>query len=592
LSKPDSCCRVANNILAILKPKYSVETPDADDGLTLTNRRKAANERGRANIEHGGRIIFDPSVTTKDALAECFRAFVNDTMMDETPAIRERRGINLTGDHITVYTDGSCSNNGKANARCGSGVWVADGHSANQSVRVGGPVQSNQLGEIIAVVAALQKLANYVLITIKTDSMYMINGLTRDLQDWEDKGWIGVSNKEAFQKAVVLLRMRTAPTAFQWVKGHSGEDENEKADRLAEEGAKKDVQDNIDLLIPPVFDVQGAKLSALTQKLAYRGIMGHRKRVQRGCTTHNLDRACHAVEEITDHLENDDTIWRNCQRKDLRKKIQQFLVKSIHGAFKIGAYWRMIPGYEDRTTCRLCQEGATETMEHILLWCGGSHQHGLWQWLREVWPGKYGPRPTITLGTILGCGSIGASPIRGRPTKDEATKISEKASRRLLRVLISETAYLIWLLRCEAVIGGRSSGGDAVRTHWTVQILERRMMDYLTATRLSRNKTHKITLHNTWKYVHLQGENRQRRPHVANEGDDQETNQTGGTTIAHTGDHEVFSGWRQHATPSPGCSCLTELHSTRRTTGPHLCVFARQNRQALLPCFPARAGVP
>jgi ribonuclease HI len=370
---PSSCCQVAKNILASLKPKYSTTTPDADDGLTLTNRQKAANKQGRANMGHSGRIVFDPSVTTKDALAECFRAFVDEARTDETPAIRERRGISLVDKHVTVYTDGSCINNGKANARCGSGVWIADGHPANQSVRVPGPVQSNQLGEIIAVVAALQKLANYIPITIKTDLMYVINGLTRDLPNWEDKGWIGVLNKAAFQKAAVLLRMRTALTAFQWVKGHSGEDGNEKADRLAEEGTKKDIPDDVDLLIPPVFDVQGAKLSMLTQKIAYRGIMDQRQQSQRGCMTHNLDRARHTVEEITDHLENDGTIWRNCQRKDLRKKVQQFLVKSIHGAFKIGAYWRMIPGYEDRTTCRLCRENATETMEHILLQCSGSH---------------------------------------------------------------------------------------------------------------------------------------------------------------------------------------------------------------------------
>jgi hypothetical protein len=147
------------------------------------------------------------------------------------------------------------------------------------------------------------------------------------------------------------------------------------------------------------------------------------------------------------------------------------------------------------------------------------------------------------LGTILGCGSIGASPSRGRPTKDEVTRITEeKASKRLLRVLISETAYLIWLLRCKAVIGGRNSGGDTVKTRWTAQISERRMMDYLTATRLSRSKTHKRTLHNTWKYVQLQGSNRQQRPHTTNEGDDQEVNQSEGPIIAHTGDHEVFSG--------------------------------------------------
>jgi exonuclease III len=113
---PTSCCKVANGILTSMKPKYNMSEPTPDDGLTLTNRRKAANERGRANMAHGGNIVFDPSVTERDSLAECFRAFVDEDTMDNAPAIREQRGISIDDEHITVYTDGSCSHNGKANA--------------------------------------------------------------------------------------------------------------------------------------------------------------------------------------------------------------------------------------------------------------------------------------------------------------------------------------------------------------------------------------------------------------------------------------------------------------------------------------------
>jgi ribonuclease HI len=333
-------------------------------------------------------------------------------------------------------------------------VWIADCHPANRLIRVPGQVQSNQLGEVVAVVAALQAIENYIPITLKTDSMYTINGLTRDLMNWEDKGWIGVANADAFWAAAALLRIRTAPTAFKWVKEHSGEEGNEKADRLVEIGVKKDVPDSIDLSIPPCFDIQGAKMFALMQRIAYQGIMSHRQRTPWRNTTHNLDTMCHALEEIAGHMENNETLWRNCQRKDLRRKVQQFIIKAIHGTFKIRAYWWMIPGYEERSACQLCWEETTETMEHILLWCHGSHQKMLWQLMQKAWSRKYGPCSMITLGTILGCRSIGVPQSRGRPTKEEAAKIAEdKAGKRLLRVLVSETAYLIWLLQCEAVVG-------------------------------------------------------------------------------------------------------------------------------------------
>jgi hypothetical protein len=182
-------------------------------------------------------------------------------------------------------------------------------------------------------------------------------------------------------------------------------------------------------------------------------------------------------------------------------------------------------------------------MEHILLQCDGSHQNKLWQLMREIWPARYGPCPTITLGTILGCGSLGASPSKGKPTKEVATKIAEeKAERRLLRILISETAYLIWLLRCEAVVGERNSSGDAVRTRWKAQIVERRMTDYLTATRLSRSKAFTKALHNTWKYVQIRGEKGQQQPQSQNTDENREASRQTRPNITRTGEYEVFSG--------------------------------------------------
>jgi ribonuclease HI len=67
---------------------------------------------------------------------------------------------------------------------------------------------------------------------IKTDSRYVIDGLTKHLKEWEDQGWIGIKNKEWFKRAVYLLRRRTAQTRFKWVKGHNGELGNERSDHL------------------------------------------------------------------------------------------------------------------------------------------------------------------------------------------------------------------------------------------------------------------------------------------------------------------------------------------------------------------------
>lgn len=105
---------------------------------------------------------------------------------------------------------------------------------------------------------------------IKTDSQYVIKGLTTHLRVWEDQGWIGIKNSRLFKKAAYLLRKRTAPTLFEWVKGHSGDEGNEQSDMLAKEGASKDQPDDLPLDIPPEYDLQGAKLATMTQVLAYK----------------------------------------------------------------------------------------------------------------------------------------------------------------------------------------------------------------------------------------------------------------------------------------------------------------------------------
>lgn len=163
--------------------------------------------------------------------------------------------------------DSSCTNNGKKNACCGSRVWIGQNDPRNMAIRIPGPTQSNQIGELAAVIAATKNLPNFCKMTMVTDSRYIIDGLTKHLPDWEDKGWIEIKNAELFKRAAYLLKRRLAPTAFKWVKGHQGTLGNEESDKLAKIGAGKEVPDNLPLEIPKEFDLQGAKLTTLTKPL-------------------------------------------------------------------------------------------------------------------------------------------------------------------------------------------------------------------------------------------------------------------------------------------------------------------------------------
>ncbi|EPQ53497.1 ribonuclease H, partial [Gloeophyllum trabeum ATCC 11539] len=125
----------------------------------------------------------------------------------------------------------------KLTARTGAGIFVAPNHPLNRALRVPGPLQSNQVGELSAIIVALQLVDCFAPVTIISASLYAIEGLTSHLGNWEDKGWINVSNAPFFQAAAYQLRRRSAATHFQWIKGHSGHPGNEAADALAKEGA-------------------------------------------------------------------------------------------------------------------------------------------------------------------------------------------------------------------------------------------------------------------------------------------------------------------------------------------------------------------
>jgi ribonuclease HI len=129
------------------------------------------------------------------------------------------------------------------NAQSGSRIWFGPADERNKAIRVPRDLQSNQIGEIVAVIVAVEATPTFQPLEILTDSKYVINGLTTHLGTWEDRGWIGIKNAPLFKKAAHLLRKRTAPTSFRWVKGHDGIEGNEESDCLAKEGTVKDTED-------------------------------------------------------------------------------------------------------------------------------------------------------------------------------------------------------------------------------------------------------------------------------------------------------------------------------------------------------------
>ncbi|EPQ51596.1 hypothetical protein GLOTRDRAFT_48720 [Gloeophyllum trabeum ATCC 11539] len=462
----------------------------------------------QAHTSHSG-ILFDPSVTSRDSLADCFRVFLDLRKVSYYPAYRLERpaaGVHLEHEHLTVHTNGHCIHRGKANAKTGSGVFISPESPYNRSIRLGGPAQSTQAGEIAAIVAALQVIPPFTPVTFATDSLHVINGLTKNLNHWEDSGWVGVSNRSLFQAAAYQLRLRSAATSFSWVGGHNRTPSGAAAHDLAKQGATKTEPDELDLNVPPAFNPKGMKLSCLTQTLAYRAIRERRTQdtEPRTKTAQNISRALDALQAALGTDETEAQLWLACRSKSIQPLVRQFTYKIYHGAYRIGDHWEQIPGYSDHAPCTVCRD-VPDNMDHILTECNTPARKIVWLLAQDLWPAKNGPWPSLDYGAIIAPGTLKVYKQLERlrqergpnPAPCEARQLLPGASR-LLQILVSESKHLIWTLRCERVIRGHTHSPSNIVRRWTTALNRQLSIDRIIATKLHRSSKAIRLILRTW----------------------------------------------------------------------------------------------
>lgn len=141
--------------------------------------------------------------------------------------------------NVVIYTDGACIHNpGKG----GYGiVLICDNY--RKELSGGFRLTTNNRMEMMAVIVALQALKEKCIVTLYTDSKYIVDAINQGwAKKWQSNNWQRTKTEKAKNFDLwqtILTLCQQYDVTFKWVKGHSGDRLNERCDRLAFNATKE-----------------------------------------------------------------------------------------------------------------------------------------------------------------------------------------------------------------------------------------------------------------------------------------------------------------------------------------------------------------
>ena len=137
-----------------------------------------------------------------------------------------------------IYTDGACSGNP------GPGGWgaiILDEEKNETNISGEEKDTTNNRMELTAPIMALKRIKKASKIIIYTDSIYLKNGITTWIKNWENNGWMNSNKKPVKNKDLWLTLNQLSKEKiidWKWIKAHAGNKYDEIADKLATEAIK------------------------------------------------------------------------------------------------------------------------------------------------------------------------------------------------------------------------------------------------------------------------------------------------------------------------------------------------------------------
>lgn len=138
----------------------------------------------------------------------------------------------MSNNKVIVFTDGGCRGNPGPG---GWGVLLRFGDHEKEIYGYEEETTNNRM-ELMAAIRSLEVLSRECSIVLTTDSQYVRQGITEWMEGWKKRSWKTaakkpVKNKDLWQRLDEAVKQHDID--WQWVKGHSGHEGNERADDLA-----------------------------------------------------------------------------------------------------------------------------------------------------------------------------------------------------------------------------------------------------------------------------------------------------------------------------------------------------------------------
>lgn len=461
-----ACAAMKDALMSRVSNKMNptLQTP-RKDGLDMTPRTKK-KEKSKDLKSEGRRV--DPNVTETGHPREAIRIFTKgqkyitgkEERLTTRPARRMKGSRHTWTVSITVKKqlshDGSTIQVGIA--RDGT-TKSTEGYYFKYDGNVEG-------GEILAIREQIEAKGE---ITIRTQNKRIIEVLTDKLEEIEDSDWVDMENVREWKSLVSTIRRKGNAVHFEWITKDTRTHLDETAKREME-------REDLQMREPNHktynrFIRSGARLSSLTQKMAYKLVIREREQKER---TRREKETEGTRREMGWDKSSERTVRTSLWKGPFTNKHSDFIWKIRNDRVKCGKFFMHMPGWEDKAYCTC---GDIESVEHIVLKCRDNRCEEAWNMAGQLWERAHGKenfkKPTIA--------TIEAIPVVTiRKDGKESKEMTE-----MYKVLIMETVWALWCQRNRRIFDNSFTTGtttgklvlDKINDRVTIDIFKLKLSD-------------------------------------------------------------------------------------------------------------------